>query len=101
MIVTVALFELQIEYAESLKDKRTVVRSLRDRIRGRFAVAVNEVAYQDVHERARMAIAFISDRHDSADSLLSKLQDFVESNANAVVAGWTVEKLEFDAEAGR
>ena len=42
MIVAVVLFELHIPYAQSLKDKRMVVRSLRDKLRGRFDVAANE-----------------------------------------------------------
>ena len=99
MIVAVALFELHIEYAQSLKDKRMVVRSVRDKIRRRFNVAANEVALHDLHQRARLAIAFIADRKDSADSLLDRIQQFVETNANAVLAGWTSEKLDFDEDA--
>jgi uncharacterized protein YlxP (DUF503 family) len=99
MIVAVALFELHIEYAQSLKDKRQVVRSLRDRLRRQFHVSANEVALHDVHQRARMAVSLIADRKDSADSLLDRIQQFVESNSNAVLAGWTSEKLEFDEEA--
>jgi uncharacterized protein YlxP (DUF503 family) len=98
MIVCVALFELHIDYAESLKDKRQVVRSLRDRLRSNFHVSANEVALQDIHQKARMAISFIADRNDSADSLLDRIQQFVEDNANAVLAGWTSEKLDFDEE---
>jgi len=99
MVVAVALFELHIEYAQSLKDKRMVVRSIRDRLRNTFHISANEVALHDVHQRARLAISFIADRHDSADSLLDRIQRFVESNANAVLAGWTSEKLDFDEEA--
>jgi uncharacterized protein len=99
MIVCVALFELHIEYAQSLKDKRQVVRSLKDRLRGNFHVSANEVAFQDVHERARMAVSFVADRNDSADSMLDRIEQFVEDHSNAVLAGWTAEKLEFDEEA--
>lgn len=99
MIVAVALFELHIDYAESLKDKRSVVRSLRDRLRHTFHVSANEVALHDVHQRARMAVSFVADRRDSADSLLDKIQQYVESHGGAVLAGWTSEKLDFDEEA--
>ena len=99
MIVCVALFELDIEYAESLKDKRQVVRSLRDRLRHTFHCSANEVALHDVHQRARMAVSFIADRNDSADSMLDRIQQFVESHSNAVLAGWTSEKLPFDEDA--
>ena len=36
-------------------------------------------------QRARLAISFVADRNDSADSLLDKMQQFVESNANDVL----------------
>lgn len=99
MIVTVVLFELHIEYAESLKDKRMVVRSLRDRLRRRFNVSANEVAHHDLLQRARLAISFVAGGNDSADSLLEKIQTFVETSTDAVVTGWTSEKLDFDEEA--
>lgn len=99
MVVAVALFEIHIEYAQSLKDKRAVVKSLRDRLRHTFHVSANEVALHDVHQRARLAISFIADRHDSADSLLDRIQNYVESNSDAVLAGWTSEKLDFDEDA--
>lgn len=99
MIVAVALFELHIEFAQSLKEKRMVVRSLRDKLRRRFNVSANEVAFHDLHQRARLALSFIADRRDSADSLLDRIQFFVEAHAGARVTGWTSEKLDFDEEA--
>lgn len=99
MIVAVALFELHIEFAHSLKEKRMVVRSLRDKLRRRFNISANEVAFHDLHQRARLAVSFVADRNDSADSLLETIQSFVESHAGARMMGWTAEKLDFDEEA--
>jgi uncharacterized protein len=96
MIVAVALFEIHIPYAQSLKEKRMVVRSLKDKLRGRFDVTANEVALQDLHQRARIAISFIIDSTASADGILDRLRGFVESNADATLVGWTSEKLDFD-----
>ena len=98
MIVAVVLFELHIEYAQSLKEKRMVIRSVRDRLRRRFNVSANEVAYHDLLQRSRLAISFVADRRDSADSLLDTIQNFVETSTDAVVTGWTAEKLDFDEE---
>ena len=100
MLVTVALFELHVEFAESLKDKRMVVKSLRDKLSHRFKVATNEVALHDVHQQARLAISFITLDHATADGLLDKIIDFIESNTDARLAGWTSEKLDFDPMAG-
>ena len=100
MLVCVALFELHIPYAQSLKDKRMVVKSLRDKLRNRFEMSVSEVAFQDLHQRARLAVAFIAHDHGSADANLEKVVHFIESNTDGTLAGWTVEKLEFDEMAG-
>lgn len=96
MIVAVGIFELHIEYAQSLKEKRMVVKSLRDKLRRRFEIAANEVAYQDLLQRGRIGIAFIASNHAAADSMLEKIALFVESNAEARVNGWVSEKLDFD-----
>src|SRR3954454_18742955 len=100
MIVAVALFELHIEFAQSLKEKRMVVKSLRDKLRHRFEISAAEVGLQDVHQRARLAVAFVTGSRDTAQSLLQKIEDFIDSNTDAVVNGWTSDLLEFDEEAG-
>ncbi len=96
MLVVVAIYEIHIPHAQSLKEKRMVVKSLRDRLRSRFEVSANEVGLQDVHQRARLAICFIAHDHANADAQLAKLLDFVESNAEGTLAGYTSEQLEFD-----
>ena len=96
MLVVVALFELHIEFAESLKDKRMVVRSLKDKLRAHFEASVREVGLQDLHQRARFGIAFIAHDHAYADATLDKMASFVDSHTDAVLAGFTSEKLDFD-----
>jgi uncharacterized protein YlxP (DUF503 family) len=96
MIVAVALFEIHIPHAQSLKEKRMVVRSLRDRLRSRFDACANEVALQDLHQRARLAVSFLTADGAAADSILNKIQAFVDSNSDGMLTGWTSEKLDFD-----
>jgi uncharacterized protein len=100
MIVVVALYELHIEYAQSLKDKRAVVKSLRDKLRHRFELSAAEVGLQDVHQRARIAVSFITLEHAQADAKLEKIEEFIASNTDATLAGSTSEKLEFDETVG-
>lgn len=54
--VTLLTIELQIPYARSLKDKRSEIRGLKDRIRSKFNVSLAEVGYQDKWQRAVLAI---------------------------------------------
>ena len=97
MIVAVAIYELHIEFAQSLKDKRGVVKSLRDKLRHRFEISAAEVGLQDVHQHARIGISFVTGSRPTAEALFEKIQDFIENNTDAVVSGWTSELLEFDS----
>ena len=54
----------------------------------------------DFDRSFRLAITYISLDHGTADARLDKIIDFIESNTDATLAGWTSEKLEFDPEAG-
>lgn len=96
MLVVVGIYEIHIPHAQSLKDKRMVVRSLKEKLRNRFEMSVAEVALQDLHQRGRLGFSFIALDHATADATLDKIHDFIESNTDGIVAGSTVEKLEFD-----
>jgi uncharacterized protein len=100
MVVGVAIAELHIPLARSLKEKRRVVRSLRDRMTNRLPVSVAEVAMQDLHQRARFGIAFVSSDSSRADATFESVRSLLQNETEAVLAGWTTELLEFDADVG-
>jgi hypothetical protein len=60
MPVGVLTLEIQIPYAHSLKEKRAVLRKMKDRLRARFNVAVAELDHQDVWQRATLGVVSIS-----------------------------------------
>jgi len=75
----VLTMELRIEHAQSLKDKRQVVKSLRDRLRHRFNVSVAEIADHDLHNSSVIAVAVVSASRDFA----AKILDAVDGDAAA------------------
>jgi len=60
MPIGVVTLEIHIPHARSLKDKRQVLRSLKDRLRGHFNVAVAELDHQDVWQRSVVGVVGIS-----------------------------------------
>lgn len=85
MIVASQTWELAIPGCSSLKEKRAVLRSMRDRLRSKFNVSVAETALQDVHARAELSIAFVTTDRRLAESILDKTDLFVESLGTAVI----------------
>ena len=60
MAIGLLTLEIHIPDARSLKDKRQVLRSLKDRLRGRFNVAVAEMDHQESWQRAQVGIVSLS-----------------------------------------
>src|SRR5580700_4197655 len=60
MPIGLLTLEIHIEDAQSLKDKRQVLRSLKDRLRARFNVAVAELDHQYLWQRSRVGVVSIS-----------------------------------------
>jgi len=85
MVVASLTWELSLPGCSSLKEKRSVIRSMRDRLRDKFNVSVAETAFQDVHERAEITIALVASDGKMAESVLQKADQFVEEHGGAVI----------------
>ena len=73
-VVGVATLELRIEHAHSLKEKRHVVKSLKERLRGKFNVSVAEIDDQDLHNSAVLAVATVSSSRPFAEKVLQAVE---------------------------
>jgi uncharacterized protein YlxP (DUF503 family) len=60
MPIGLLTLEIHMSDAQSLKDKRQVLRSLKDRLRAHFNVAVSELDHQDLWQRSRVGVVSIS-----------------------------------------
>ncbi|MGA7696167.1 MAG: DUF503 domain-containing protein [Candidatus Sulfotelmatobacter sp.] len=88
--------ELHIEAAQSLKDKRQVLRSLKDRLRASFNVSVAELDPSPVWNRATIGVVSISDSHDYLDGLMKNVERAatrIANNHGAEIADSFVEYL--------
>ena len=79
MHIGVARVALTLPENGSLKGKRTVVKSVAQRVRNRFNVAVAEVDTQDVWQVATLGIVCLSDDPRHTNEVLNKVIDFIES----------------------
>jgi uncharacterized protein len=72
--IGVLTLEIRVENSHSLKDKRHVVKSLKDRLRHKFNVAVAEVDYQDLWQRALVAAVTVSSDHAHSERVLQTVE---------------------------
>lgn len=84
---------LVIRGAHSLKEKRRVIKSLKEQIRSRFAVAVAEVEYQDSWQRAVLGVAAVGTDGRFLTSVLSKVADHARHFRGAEMVDHHIEIL--------
>ncbi len=77
MTVALLSLELFLPMSQSLKDKRMVLRRLKDRL-GALNVAVAEVAHQDVWQRAGLGVVTVASSENVAEETLTNALDTIE-----------------------
>jgi uncharacterized protein YlxP (DUF503 family) len=87
MTVALLSLELYLPMSQSLKDKRTVLRRLKDRL-GAFNVAVAEVAHQDLWQRAGLGIVTVA----SSDEMIEKTMAAVINEIERLEPGLVTQK---------
>jgi uncharacterized protein YlxP (DUF503 family) len=70
MPVGLLTLEIHLPYSHSLKEKRAVLRKIKDRLRSRFNVAVAEMDHRDVWQVATLGVVSVSDSRQLLDTLL-------------------------------
>lgn len=101
MVVGVARIVLSLPWNDSLKGKRSVVKSVLERARTRFHVAAAEVDDLDAHRRATLGFAVVSNDSRHARSLLDKLVGFVAGASEAQLIDQAVRVEHFELGMGQ
>lgn len=83
--------EMRLNNSHSLKDKRHVVQSLKERLRRRFNVAVAEIEYQDLWQRAVIAAVTVSSDRGNAEQVLQSVEREAASLLGPELVSATVE----------
>ena len=85
MTIGVIAWELEVFGCQSLKEKRSVIKSLKDRLHERFNVSVAETGHQDVWQRAELTACVVAGDKRHAESVLASADQMVASEARARV----------------
>jgi uncharacterized protein len=92
MVIGHLSIELHIPAARSLKEKRMVLRSVKDRVR-KFNVAVAEVEHNDLWQRAGLSVVTVSNEEKHADQELAAVVNEIERLEPGLISRTEVEFL--------
>ncbi len=83
MVVGLVTWELHLDACQSLKDKRRVLKSLKDRLHNKLNVSVAETGHQDLWQRAELSCCVVATDRRHCQSVLSAADAAVAMNADA------------------
>ena len=89
--VGVLILELRLDESHSLKDKRHYVKSLKDRLRSKFNVAVAEIDAQDLWQRGVVAVVTVSGDQAHAAQVLENVERDAAALLGGVLVGSSIE----------
>jgi hypothetical protein len=92
-VIGVLTLDIIVESSHSLKEKRHVVKSLKDRLRERFNVAVAEIDGLDSWQHAVVAAVTVSSDKVFAEKILNAVESHAESVLGGALTGTSIEWL--------
>ncbi len=93
MIVGLLTLDLHIHGANSLKEKRLVIKSLIERTRNKFNVSVSEVDAQELWQRSIIGIAYVANETIIINSVFEKIRNLVLNTHSVELIDATIEML--------
>ncbi len=93
MTIGVLHIDFLIPGARSLKDKRRVIKSLKQRMGNRFNCSVAETDYQDLWQRARLTVCVVSNESRHANTQLNEIARFASQANGADMVDYQIEML--------
>ena len=90
----VLTLEVRIEESHSLKDRRQVVKSLKDRLRHSFNVSVAEIDGEGTWQRATIAVATVSGSRSRAEAVLQAVERQASDQLGRMLVDVTLEWLD-------
>lgn len=95
MFIGVLSIRLFLSEPQSLKDKRRIIKSLIERLKNKFNIAVAEAAYLDSWNNSELGIVCISNDAGHADSMMNSVVNYIEGFGSAELADVKTEIIPF------
>lgn len=93
MIVGICVVKLRIFEANSLKEKRHVIKSLMGRLKSRFNISIAEVGLNDSWQTTEIGFTLITNSSTHASEMISKVINFIDGDSRLEIIEENIEIL--------
>ncbi len=93
MIVGILTLQVSVFDAMTLKDKRRVIKSLKDRIGNKYNVSIAEVAYNDKIRTSMLGVAMVANETRFVESALAEVVNFIRKIPQLTLVDYSIETV--------
>ena len=93
MIIGIMTIQVSVFEAMTLKDKRRIIKSLKDRIRNKYNVSIAEVGHNDSIRTAILGVALVANKSRFVNSALDEIVNFVRSIPQLTLVDYNIETV--------
>jgi uncharacterized protein YlxP (DUF503 family) len=93
MTIGLCRLVLYLPQSGSLKSKRSILKSIRTRVRNKFNVSISELSDNDLWQKAVLGVAVVSNESRHANQVLSKVVDLVQTDARVALVDYSLEMI--------
>ena len=93
VVVGLCTIELFLSDSQSLKDKRQILSSLKDRLRQKFNLSVAEIDAQDLWQKGVLALTCVANDGRYVNQVLDQAQNMIKSNPMVEIVQSRIELL--------
>ena len=91
MTIGIMVLDLYSEESHSLKEKRKILLSVKDRLRHKFNISLIESDHQDLWQKIQLTMAVVANTKEIADKTFTQIEDFI-------ISQYSVQILKMDKE---
>ncbi|GMW03073.1 MAG: hypothetical protein AMXMBFR84_42090 [Candidatus Hydrogenedentota bacterium] len=93
MVIGLLQMDLLVHGSRSLKDKRRVIKGLKQQMRDRFNCSVAEIGFKEQWGRSRLAVCIVGDDSRFVNTQLNEVANFASLRAGAELADYSIEMM--------
>jgi uncharacterized protein YlxP (DUF503 family) len=93
MIIAVLTVDMYLPGSTSLKDKRAILRRLKDRLANKFNISIAEVDYQDKWQRAQLGVAQVGNDYKFLEKNMNQILKIIDENDSTEIMEHLIEYL--------
>jgi len=80
MVIGLCSIEIYIPKCRSLKEKRMVIKGIKDSLRNKYNISIAEVEFHNLWQRAKLAVVVVSSQKKRVEQIFSSVLKFMEEN---------------------